>query len=185
MKRRHLLAIAGTTAGAGWLGYDQLVCDRVDESALQQSPVQATGDPVSVQRTIEGGRYYYEEDRQRVRHEKGLQQDGTREVEYTAWEQFGKFHCGSLARLSLLDSYGQRWAPLSIRVGDAHERISVKLVTRTDHDGCVKARPGVSPTEIQSDLPRTVTSTVSLEGHDYSVTYPVFVRDEVRVAGAT
>lgn len=158
-----LASLAGCTAVAK--------TTRADITA-DPSLVRGEGDPVTTEQTIDRDSIEYLEETDEIRYG-----DTT--------ELFGRWarrECAAVGSTAVLPAIEDRFEKLLEGVGKGVRGLLFGLVITVDHtlvrdrDGSVTSEPNVDFEELVAVTPRTVTTTVVLEGRDYTRVVPVIVQ---------
>lgn len=143
----------------------------------------ATGDPVSVERTITNESTEYRAASDTVRYPK--YKDGETPVEYGTepFERWARRKCASVGSEVLLPTIQDRFDEEVNGVGKGVSHEATGLVIKAfisepdDRDGNDASGPTVAKTELRETAPRTIRTTVRLEDRALTRPVPVYVEE--------
>jgi hypothetical protein len=152
---------------------------------------QGRGTPVSTSRTITDESLEYDPESDTVRYATVVTRAGPTDYETVPFEKWAHRRCGTVGMEVLLPTIqerlgkelqGVRGGVRKIRrepLGDLIERAHiVHIGTTYDRDGTVVSEPNVSIGDVLDVVPRTVRTTITLDGREYDHSLPVFVEED-------
>lgn len=192
LSRRRLLSACGLL-GASFAGCLGRAPRSPTDDGPTREPVRGAADPVTVERTVDDEELEYLEATDEVRYVAAYRHTNHDEVENaskperepvyetTPFERWGETECAHAAALEVGDIIenafdgGANTSP-GVTTRDGKKVVEADYHTHLDRDGDVISKPSVEFERVVEVTPRSVTATVSLEGHEHADTVPVFVR---------
>lgn len=177
MDRRHFLGVlaGGGLAAAGGIG--------LRKPGLLVGAPRATGEPVSVTRTITDDAIEYLPETDRVRYARVSTPEGPDDYETAPFERWASRRCASVGSDVVLPTIRDRVDTELTGIGKGVSSeyfglaITVSATTTRNRDGEVVSEPSLSVDQLRAVTPRTIEATVRLSDREHTRGVPVFVEE--------
>lgn len=177
MNRRRVLTLigAGGASVAGGIA--------AFKPALVIGSPRGKGEPVSIERTITDESLEYRPSTDEVRYPTLMNSNGPVAYETVPFGRWARRRCASVGSDAVLPAIQDRFQKRVEGISKAASSeyiglvITVTAMTTKNRDGEVVAEPNISYESLVDAAPRTVHTTVRLEGREHTRAVPVFVEE--------